>query len=476
MSEQNNVDYKYSTINDAIHGVMKLPKEYKELIKDIVDSKEFQRLRHIKQMGLTEFIFPSATHNRFSHSLGAGYVAYKIIQSIGYDKDPSKELAAKYAIIGALLHDIGHGPFSHLFEHLFKNDEKGKNDRAISHEDWTQEMDVLNRLEAHGIEKDKLLQMIRGEYQSDPAMGELNIAAQIISSQLDADRLDYLLRDSYHCGVKYGLIDVDWIITHMAVEEKDVSNPPKLVVHEKATHALEHYLLARKMIYQNIALHHGSLVAEKLMMFLLKYSIEEVVLDFIKKNNLATKNLHKFLTAVSKYQNDLSISKQDFLSEYAIYYKELTDHDIWLIVKGFSSIIPSAETAHEIKRVHRIAKSLYERYLPEVFSFRKEHCSAVTKILADFRKTKSIDEWEAFIVDQKFGIYKCENSGNNIQKDAILIKSKRHGKISNFSSHSSIIEGISNKDALQYFLAVEADVWTRNQTELKQELGKYIDF
>src|SRR5262245_46426297 len=110
---------KYITMHDAIHGTMSLPDSYRKLFKSIIDNRYFQRLRHIKQLGLADLVFPTATHTRFSHCVGAAHIAYKICESLGSDIISSH--IQLHAVIGALLHDIGHGPFSHAFEKIIRS-------------------------------------------------------------------------------------------------------------------------------------------------------------------------------------------------------------------------------------------------------------------------------------------------------------------------------------------------------------------
>lgn len=139
----------YFIINDAVHGVMAYHRLDKDLFKSIIDSRVFQRLRHIKQMGLVDLVFPTANHSRFSHSLGTAYVASKIADTLELSDEDTQ-----YAIVGALLHDIGHGPFSHAFEKFIANN-KGE---VVKHEKWTAYFlrELKDELDSKGLNYKKL--------------------------------------------------------------------------------------------------------------------------------------------------------------------------------------------------------------------------------------------------------------------------------------------------------------------------------
>jgi HD superfamily phosphohydrolases len=228
-------------INDPIHGVIALPKK---IIHGLIDHPYFQRLRHIKQLGMVDLIFPTAVHTRFSHSIGTAYVAYKMANHLNLSPNH-----AHYALVSALLHDIGHGPFSHAFEELLeKNTESDQGVvTKIPHERWT--LHFLKGYETslgeQGLDYKIVNQLIQGSYfdsAESQTSANKNTVADIISSQLDADRLDYLLRDSHFCGVSYGKADIEWIITHLSV----VTHPnhsSRLAVKETAWRAVEHFFI-----------------------------------------------------------------------------------------------------------------------------------------------------------------------------------------------------------------------------------------
>ena len=241
MSNEENTDgaHHSSIINDAVHGVMSFSKEDKELLKDVIDSAPFQRLRHIKQLGLAELIFPTAVHNRFSHCLGTSYLAGRISDKLGLEDEEKR-----YALIGALLHDIGHGPFSHAFENFLVNQEEKK----VKHEMWTASfLRELKVLEGYNLNAEKLSRLIKKEEKTEGDFDNFYLIRDIITSQVDADRLDYLLRDAHFCGVPYGNPDIEWIIQHVTRIE-ETGKPPRLGFLKKGYHAVEHFLLCRRIM------------------------------------------------------------------------------------------------------------------------------------------------------------------------------------------------------------------------------------
>ena len=209
------------------------------LIWDLINTFEFQRLRRIRQLGTSYLTFHGAEHSRFSHSLGVYEVTRKIIFEFEKNKYPDWPTEEKQlALCAALLHDIGHGPFSHSIEEVFDT----------NHEDWTCKI-ILGETETATILKrvspdfpQKVVSVIKKTYH-------LPIVVHLVSSPLDADRMDYLLRDAYFTGVNYGTIDLDRILRTIRPYEG------KIVVKQSGMHAVEHYLMSRYQMYWQIYFH-----------------------------------------------------------------------------------------------------------------------------------------------------------------------------------------------------------------------------
>ncbi|MFI4984346.1 MAG: HD domain-containing protein [Rickettsiales bacterium] len=464
-------DYTYSTINDAIHGVMALPSEHKEVLKKIIDSPNFQRLRHIKQLGLAELVYPTATHNRFSHSLGTAFIASKMIEILTHQihdaKDAKKDEVLKYAIIGGLLHDIGHGPFSHAFEALLKTENNKDADNTITHTDWTLSFlkEYEDFLEHAGIDYKKLSELITSK-EHLKADDNLNIAADIISSQLDADRMDYLLRDSHFCGVSYGKIDLDWILNHLTVI-RETAYPPRLGIRKKATKAVEHFLFARKLMYQNISYHHKIRTIEILLVEFLRAICKELSKE--PSNNPSNKkpksNLVKFLTNVGGYNK--TTNKDAFINENYSYYKTLTDYDIWTLIRDISRGDPSIIKDSNLD-AFKLAKILYNRDLHKNFYFPATSLDAVEFIVKEVRDKLELKEWELFSIENKVCPY-------DASKDPILVRDD-YDRIFRIQEYSDLLKSIGDKVEKEGILAISRALWDKHGAKMTKDFSKYIFF
>ena len=245
---------KQKILNDPIYGLISFPFDS---IYDLMDHPWFQRLRRISQVGLTNFVYPGATHSRFHHTLGVVHLCdrlIRILKSKGVIIRPEEHEAC---CLAALFHDMGHGPFSHSleFELIPRHHEE------ISLEIMRRINDEMdNRLEL-------ALAIFKGEYNR-------TFYNQILSGQLDVDRMDYLNRDSYYTGVAEGIIGYERILAMMNVFEG------RLVIEEKGIFSIEKFLLSRYLMYRQVYLHHASLSAEyTLKMFIRRYAEVKDALD-----------------------------------------------------------------------------------------------------------------------------------------------------------------------------------------------------
>ncbi|NCB97483.1 MAG: HD domain-containing protein, partial [Bacteroidia bacterium] len=231
-------------INDPVHGFINIPSG---LIQEIIEHPYFQRLRDIKQLGMTNLVYPGATHSRLIHAIGAMHLmkeAIVTLRSKGVEIDSSEEEASMCAM---LLHDIGHGPFSHTLEHNIL--------RGISHEEISLAMmRQINREKEGRLEK--TIQIFEDGYPK-------HFLHQLVSSQLDVDRLDYLRRDSFFSGVAEGMIGHERIIKMLNVHENS------LVVEEKGIYSVEKFLISRRLMYWQVYLHKTVIAAEQLLIQIL---------------------------------------------------------------------------------------------------------------------------------------------------------------------------------------------------------------
>lgn len=236
---------KHKTINDPIYGFITIPNKF---IFELMEHRYLQRLRRISQMGLSYIVYPGAHHTRFHHALGAMFLmqkAVQVLQTKGVEIS-NKEETALYAAI--LLHDIGHGPFSHAMEHSIVEN--------IGHEQLS-----LLFMENLNVEFNNQLALAIKIFKNEYPRKFLH---QLVSGQLDMDRLDYLKRDSFYTGVPEGTVNAQRLIAMLNVRDN------QLVVEEKGIYSVENFLVARRLMYWQVYLHKTGIVAEQLLVRVLK--------------------------------------------------------------------------------------------------------------------------------------------------------------------------------------------------------------
>mgnify|MGYP003692813905 CR=1 FL=1 len=282
---------KLKIINDPVHGFIKIPHE---ILFDIIEHPFFQRLRRISQTGLLNLIFPGATHTRFHHAIGAMHLMFTAIETLKLKGVSISKEEEKSALLAILLHDVGHGPFSHALESMFMDD-------------WHHErlsLLLMNKLnEEFSGELTTAIEMFQGKYHR-------KFFNQLISSQLDVDRLDYLKRDSFYTGVSEGNINTQRIISMM-----NVSND-ELVVDAKGVYSIENYLTARMFMYWQVYYHKTAALSEYMLVKILQRA-KELVADGVMLE--ATENLKYFL-----YRNKF----EDSSAEDILRFTQLDDNDI----------------------------------------------------------------------------------------------------------------------------------------------------
>ena len=290
---------KKKIINDPVYGFITIPTD---LIYDLIEHPYFQRLRYIKQLGMTHLVYPGALHTRFHHALGAMHLmklAIETLRSKGHEITPEEEEAASIAI---LLHDIGHGPFSHALEHTIVT--------GISHEHIsTLLMDKLNH--QFGGRLELALEIFNKRYYK-------SFLHQLVSGQLDLDRMDYLNRDSFFTGVSEGVISSDRIIKML-----DVAGG-QLVIEEKGIYSIEKFLIARRLMYWQVYLHKTVIGGEQMLVKILERAKE-----------LAASGKRLFATPCFAHFLNNSVTRAEFMSdpEHLKHFSALDDHDIFTSIK-----------------------------------------------------------------------------------------------------------------------------------------------
>ncbi len=285
----------HKIFNDPVYGFIRIPTG---IILEIIEHPYFQRLQRIRQLGLTHFVYPGAVHTRFHHALGAFHLmttALNVLREKGVDITPEEYEASQLAI---LLHDIGHGPFSHVLEHTLV---------PIHHEAITlMIMEQLN-LEFEG-QLTLAITIFKGQYHKQ-------FLHQLISSQLDVDRLDYLTRDSFYTGVAEGVIGYDRLLLMIDVVDQ------QLVIEEKAIYSIEKFLTSRKIMYWQVYMHKTCIAAE--------FMLQQFLTLMNKDNHYdgLSSGLKYFLS--SNKHNQILDQKELLLQ----HFNQIDDIDIWFFLK-----------------------------------------------------------------------------------------------------------------------------------------------
>ena len=290
---------KKKIFNDPVYGFITIKSD---LIYDIIQHPYFQRLRRIKQLGMADYVYPGAIHTRFHHALGAMHLMGEALNHLQTKGVYLFEAEVEGALIAILLHDIGHGPFSHALEHSILTN--------VHHEDIsTLLMERLNE-EFEG-RLDLAIQIFKKEY-SRPFLG------QLVSSQLDIDRMDYLQRDCYFTGVNEGAIGAERIIKMLNVVDNN------MVVEEKGVFSVENFLNARRLMYWQVYLHKTSISAEQMLILIFKRA-KHLVNKGVSLS--ASPALQLFL------KNEIGLEEIKSNPKYLEKFARLDDYDVWGAVK-----------------------------------------------------------------------------------------------------------------------------------------------
>lgn len=312
---------KKKVFNDPVYGFITVPFD---IILDLIDHRWFQRLRRIKQLGQTNLVYPGALHTRFHHALGALYLMIRAIETIrlkGHEVTKEEEEAACIAI---LLHDIGHGPFSHTLEHSLL--------QGVPHEEISLLfMEQMNR--EFGGKLDIAIRIFKDEYPK-------KFLHQLISGQLDMDRLDYLKRDCFYTGVTEGDVGSNRIIKMLNVKDDE------LVIDEKAVYSIENFIVSRRFMYWQVYLHKTVVAADHMLINVLKRARH--LMDE-HKSIFCTPALEVFL------KNSYTISDLKENPELLDTFAELDDSDIFSAVKVWAK--------HEDPILRLLTNGLLERKL-----------------------------------------------------------------------------------------------------------------
>ncbi len=290
---------KKKIINDPVYGFISIRSE---LIYDLIQHPYFQRLRYIKQLGLSDLVYPGAQHTRFHHAIGAMHLMGRVLETLRGKGIEISDQEFESAQVAILLHDIGHGPLSHTLEETLL---QGVNHESLSY--------LFMRMLNHqfGGTLEMVLQFFRNSYPRP-------FFHQLISSQLDIDRLDYLKRDSFFTGVMEGTIGIDRIIAMLHVYEG------RLVVEEKGIFSIESFLHARRLMYWQVYLHKTAVSAERMMVNIIRRA---QYLFHAGEKLIASEALKVFL------KKSFTISEFTDRNDLLETFGQLDDNDIWGAIK-----------------------------------------------------------------------------------------------------------------------------------------------
>jgi len=290
---------QYKIFSDPIHGFITVPKG---IILRLIDHMYVQRLRRIRQLGLGYLVFPAAEHSRFSHAIGALELCQRVLKNLKEKDTTISDAEVEATLIAILLHDVGHGPFSHTLEHTLIDD--------FNHEQMS--LKIMKKLNAtFSGDLDLAIDIFTDQYPK-------KFLHQLISSQLDIDRLDYLKRDSFFTGVSEGSVGINRILKTMRVFNGNV------VIEKKGIYAIENYILSRRLMYMQVYLHKTVLGADSLLKKV--FSRVEYLVNNGEAVDTPSVHLNYFLSRKHSARKGIS-------DPVMSHYMSLDDHDVLISIK-----------------------------------------------------------------------------------------------------------------------------------------------
>ena len=400
---------KLKIINDPVYGFIKIPYE---ILYDVIEHPFFQRLRRISQTGLLNLIFPGATHTRFHHALGAMHLMFTAIETLKLKGVEISKTEEKSAMLAILLHDIGHGPFSHALENMLMDS-------------WHHEklslllMDKLNS-EFNG-ELSMAIEMFKGIYHR-------KFFNQLISSQLDVDRLDYLKRDSFYTGVSEGNVNTQRIISMMNVADDE------LVIDAKGIYSIENFLTARMFMYWQVYYHKTSALAEHLLVKILSRA-KALVQQGIDLS--ASENLNYFL-----HRNQSAEATDEDIARFT----ELDDTDIIQAMKNW--------TRHDDLLLSYLCKCVIGRSFPRTIISSQRFSEDLIKDKIERTNAVFNTDKGAQLVDQ----ISISLLPYNTERQPIYLLQKDGSKITLEKSENQILSSAINELNTKYILAFPREI------------------
>lgn len=402
---KNSSTNKLKILNDPIYGFIRIPNS---LIFDIIEHPSFQRLRRVSQMGLSNLVYPGANHTRFHHALGCLHLMQKTVSILRVKGINISEEEENALYIAILLHDIGHGAFSHALEHSIVT--------GITHEEISLKyMHKLNN-EFHG-QLDLAIAVFTRKYHRV-------FLHQLISSQLDMDRLDYLKRDSFYTGVAEGNISSDRLIAMINV----VNN--ELVIEKKGIYSVEKFLIARRLMYWQVYLHKTSIVAEHMLVKVL-----------MRAKELAEKKVELFCTSSLRFFLYNKINKDNFNDIVLGFFTKLDDYDILSAIKEWVN--------HSDKILSNLCGMIVNRDLLKIEMFDKEvSAKYALEMTMNFMTELNLSEEEA-----AYFVFKGEISNQAYNENQPIKIVNKRGNLEDIvkASDQLNLQALS-KPVIKYFI------------------------
>jgi uncharacterized protein len=405
---------KKKIINDPVHGFVNIPSDF---IYDIIEHPYFQRLRRIKQLGLTDYVYPGATHSRFQHTIGALHLMMLAIESLRYKGIVITGDEEEGVLAAILLHDIGHGPFSHALEESLIS--------GISHEYLSHIlMNKLNKIFSNRLEL--AIEIFNDRYSK-------KFLHQLVSSQLDMDRMDYIKRDSFFTGVTEGTIGTDRIIKMLNVVN-DV-----LVIEKKGIYSVEKFLISRRLMYWQVYFHKTVIASENLMVKMLQRAKKVASFD---PGLYASPALSYFL-----FKQINSKSLQQNQDEVIQHFLELDDADIIVSAKNWAN--------SKDKVLSILANNLINRNIPRVvISDQQTEKTVLDKISDQIQNSYGVTG-----SDTSFFLFQGEISNNAFSSSEDMIQILLNNNVTKDISEISDILNVPylQKAEKKYFLCYPKD-------------------
>lgn len=406
---------KIKIVNDPVHGFISIPHNQ---VFEVIDHPYFQRLRRIKQLGLTHLVYPGALHTRFHHALGALHLMSGALNNLRQKGISISEEDEKAAQIAILLHDIGHGPFSHALENTIVKD--------VTHEELSDFfMHRINEYFEGGL--DHAIAVFNDQYKN-----QQKFLHELVSSQLDVDRLDYLARDSFYTGVSEGIVGVERIIKMLNVHNN------RLAIEHKGIYSIEKFLISRRIMYWQVYMHKTVLGAEQLLLKILERAQE-----------LARNGEELFATPAFRFFLKNRVKKSDFRENSKVLdtFAELDDHDIMTSIKTWVS---NKDQTLSILCEHMMRRRLFKTIIADE-PFESDQIDQLRKKAAKYYQIPE-EESQYFVFSNSIAnAAYAPRKGININ---ILMKDHSLQDIAEASDHYNI--SALSKPVEKYFLCYPA--------------------